>query len=236
MAPTTSEALRDLLAPVVEGLGYELDGLSVTPAGRRRVVRVTVDGDTPVDLDTVADISRALGSALDGADAFGSSAYVLEVGSPGVERPLTEARHWRRAVGRLVEVTPPPGAGGAGTGGTFTGRLLAVVETGVVLDVEGTPREVGWTAVGRARVQVEFRRTDGPDPDADGPPDPGDEEDDGDDLDDGDDGDDLDEGNGLDEGGSDTDHEDETGHGKATGHGNATDDGHGGGEATWTST
>lgn len=220
MAPTTNEALRDLLAPVVEGLGYELDALSVTPAGRRRVVRVTVDGDTPVDLDTVADISRALGSALDGANALGSTAYVLEVGSPGVERPLTEVRHWRRAIGRLVEVSPQPGAGGA-----FTGRLLTVADSGAVLDVGGTPRTVGWAAVDRARVQVEFRRPGGPDPD--GAADPGDALDD-DDIED----DDTEHDIGNDD---DTEHD--------VGNDDDTDDveadhehDHRGGEATWTST
>lgn len=226
MPPITNEALRELLGPVVEGLGYELDGLSVTPAGRRRVVRVTVDGDTPVDLDTVADISRALGSALDDANALGSTAYVLEVGSPGVERPLTEARHWRRAVGRLVEVSPPAGAGAA-----FTGRLVAVAETSVTLDVEGVTREVGWSAIDRARVHVEFRRPDGP-PGADGAAGAEDDDGVGDDQDDEladdefqDDDEDQDHGVG--------DEPDRAGR-EIPGH--ATGTGHGGGGATWTST
>jgi ribosome maturation factor RimP len=176
--PRTNEALRELLAPVIEQVGYELDGLSVTPAGRRRLVRVTVDGDTPVDLDTVADISRAISDALDAADVFGPAPYVLEVGSPGVERPLTEPRHWRRAVGRLVEVTPVPGSGGP-----VTGRLLEVTDGGVVLDIDGSARELAWAGVDRARVQVEFRRPDDPDDDSGDGDDPGDDEapDDGDD-------------------------------------------------------
>ena len=88
--------------------GYDLEDLSVTAAGRRSLIRVTVDGDDGIDLDGVADgVARGLrraGRRRAGRGAAFAGPYVLEVSSPGVDRPLTEPRHWRRALGRLVTV------------------------------------------------------------------------------------------------------------------------------------
>lgn len=156
--PATTESLRALLAPVIATSGWELDDLSLTSAGRRALLRITVDGDVAIDLDAVAEISRVISAALDDADAFGARAYVLEVSSPGVERPLTEARHWRRATGRLVEVVPKSGT--AGGEQPLTGRVIAADDTAVTLDVDGTLRRLEYVHVVRARVQVEFRRPD----------------------------------------------------------------------------
>jgi ribosome maturation factor RimP len=123
-----------------------------------------------VTLDDVAGVSRAVSAALDDLDGeFGSAPYVLEVTSPGVDRPLTAPRHWRRNVGRLVTVT----AGPDGRREELTARVLRVQDDGVVLAVEkgGTKkgqvrkaageRTVGWAELGEARVQVEFTRPAG---------------------------------------------------------------------------
>ncbi len=155
-----------LVAPVVEAAGYDLEELVVTPAGRRSVVRVVVDRDAGVTLDDVAEISRAVSAALDELDGeFGSAPYVLEVTSPGVDRPLTEPRHWRRNTGRLVTV----GVGPSGSAEQLTARVLEVDGDGVTLAVEATGkpgakkrpptrRQVPWQELGAGRVQVEFGR------------------------------------------------------------------------------
>lgn len=155
-ANTTAQArehLLEVLAPVVSATGHDLEDVTITSAGRRSLVRVVVDADGGVDLDAIADVSRAVSEALD-ADAPGGSAfagpYVLEVSSPGVDRPLSEPRHWRRAVGRLVRVS----AGDQ----TVTGRVLAADDSGVRLDVDGTVRSIGWAELGTGKVQVEFNR------------------------------------------------------------------------------
>src|SRR3954468_24237916 len=89
--------LTEWVGPVVAGAGYDLEELVVTPAGRRSVVRVVVDRDEGVTLDDIADVSRAVSAALDDNDGdLGPTPYVLEVTSPGVDRPLTDPRHWRR--------------------------------------------------------------------------------------------------------------------------------------------
>jgi ribosome maturation factor RimP len=142
--------LLDALAPVVQDAGYDLEDVSVTAAGRRSLVRVTVDRDGGIDLDAVADVSRIVSATLDAEDDAFAGPYVLEVSSPGVDRPLTEPRHWRRATGRLVSV--PVGEH------TITGRIREVDGDGVRLDVDGAVRDIGWADLGKGSVQVEFSR------------------------------------------------------------------------------
>ena len=142
-----------MLTPVVAATGHDLEDVTVTSAGRRSLVRVIVDADGGVDLDAVADVSRAVSEALDD-DADGGAAfagpYVLEVSSPGVDRPLIEQRHWRRATGRLVAVPVADKS--------VTGRVVETDANGVTLDVDGARREIAWGDLGRGRVQVEFNR------------------------------------------------------------------------------
>jgi ribosome maturation factor RimP len=160
-----------LLTPVVQQTGLELEAVAVTLArdsgkqgeapstGRRSQVRVLVDKDGGVSLDDVALVSQAISAALDStaeADAvLGPAAYVLEVSSPGVDRPLSEPRHWRRAHGRLVRAT-------LAAGGEVTGRIVDVDQDGVRLLVPGPRgRPAGeqsyrFGELGPGRVQVEF--------------------------------------------------------------------------------
>jgi ribosome maturation factor RimP len=147
------QQLIELIGPVITAAGYDLDDLSVTAAGRRSLIRVSVDGDHGVDLDAVATISRTISDVLDDDSGTGASfagPYVLEVSSPGVDRPLTQARHWRRAVGRLVTVGVEDEQ--------LTGRIISADESTVVLDIAGTHRSLPRAALGPGRVQVEFSR------------------------------------------------------------------------------
>ncbi|MBN9618357.1 MAG: ribosome maturation factor RimP [Actinobacteria bacterium] len=157
-AAQAREHLLELLAPVVSGAGYDLEDVTVTSAGRRSLVRVTVDADGGIDLDAVAVVSRLVSDSLD-ADAENPTSpralagtYVLEVSSPGVDRPLTEPRHWRRATGRLVTAEHD--------GKTLTGRILGADDDGVTLDVDGTRQVLAWSGLGRGKVQIEFNRAD----------------------------------------------------------------------------
>jgi ribosome maturation factor RimP len=147
----TRVALMRLLEPVVAEAGFDLEDILVTPAGKRRQVRVTVDGDGGVSLDDVAVVSQKISAALDDSDAMGSGPYVLEVTSPGVDRPLTQPRHWRRARGRLVRAT-------LSTGEEIAGRVTAADDSAVVLDTDGQERRLAHDELSRGRVQVEFNR------------------------------------------------------------------------------
>jgi ribosome maturation factor RimP len=149
MAAMTSSRVRPVLEPVVAAAGYDLEDVVVTAAGRRSVVRVVVDRDGGVDLDAVAEVARAVSDALDAADELGSSPYVLEVTSPGVDRPLTLPRHWRRNVGRLVRVAE------------LSGRITDADDHGVTLDVAGDAQVLGYDDLGDGHIQVEFSRPGG---------------------------------------------------------------------------
>lgn len=144
------QQLLDLLGPVVTSVGYDLEDVTVTAAGRRSLIRVIVDSDQGIDLDAVAEVSRAVSDSLDAADSTAfAGPYVLEVSSPGVDRPLTEARHWRRAVGRLVTV--PVGDK------TITGRVVSA-DSDVTLEVNGVPETHPLSELGKGKIQVEFNR------------------------------------------------------------------------------
>lgn len=152
MRASDRDSLVRLLSPVVEAQGLDLEDVVVTPAGRRRLLRVVVDRDGGVGLDTVAEVSTAVSATLDGSDVMGGSPYVLEVTSPGVDRPLTERRHWRRALTRLVTV-------GTAEATSLRGRLVAVDDDGIGVEDEGALTRLGWDRVRTGRVQVEFART-----------------------------------------------------------------------------
>ncbi len=145
------DALRDLLAAPLADSGVDLEDVEIAKAGRRHVVRVIVDTDGGVDLDTVADVSRTVSDLLDtpAAATLVPGPFTLEVTSPGVDRPLTSPRHWRRAKARLVAVTLSDGS-------TVTGRITGSDDTAATLDVDGAARTVPYADITRAVVQVEF--------------------------------------------------------------------------------
>jgi ribosome maturation factor RimP len=152
-APDPRQLTR-LLEPVAHAMNMDLEGIRVSTAGRRRVLRVVVDADGGVSLDDIALASREMSSKLDGATEMGDSPYTLEVTSPGVDRPLTLPRHWRRNVGRLVATTVPAGDG------DILGRIASASESGVILEWDGVTREYRYADLGPGRVQVEFSRLD----------------------------------------------------------------------------
>ena len=148
------DSLVALLSPVADEHGLDLEDVVVTPAGKRRMLRVVVDKDGGLGLDMVAEVSTAVSRVLDDSDVMGGAPYVLEVTSPGVDRPLTERRHWRRNVTRLVTVSTVEGT-------SFDGRLAEVDEEGIGVDVDGSVTRLGWDRVATGRVQVEFNRKEG---------------------------------------------------------------------------
>ena len=148
-SPEIEGRIADVIGPVIAAAGMDLESVRVSAAGRRRLLRVVVDSDRGVSLDDAAAISRKLSAALDAAPVMGDFPYTPEVSSPGVARPLTDPRHWRRAVGRLVQVT-------AADAGLISGRVLAADADGVTLDVAGDHRRFGYAALGAGAIQVEF--------------------------------------------------------------------------------
>lgn len=168
--------LRDLQGTVevpgpIGELGLMIEDVAVTPAGKRRLVRIWLDRDLaglgpddetsvidPLSLDEVADATRVIGAGLDASDALGEAPYVLEVGSAGVDRPLTEPRHFRRNVSRLVEIRRIEDS----ADDALTGRLVAAGPTDATVLVAATKNKpetrlrIPYADIARAQVQVEF--------------------------------------------------------------------------------
>jgi ribosome maturation factor RimP len=163
--PVDAERVAALLEPVIAAVDMDLEGVRVTAAGRRRVLRIVVDADGGVSLDHIAVVSREVAAALDDSAVMGEVPYTLEVSSPGVDRPLTERRHWRRAIGRLVvaPLTAGPGDGGPAQA-TVEGRIMGASADGITLDVAGESRLFGYGDLGPGKIKIEFAPIDaGPD-------------------------------------------------------------------------
>jgi ribosome maturation factor RimP len=139
--------------------GFEIEDVVVQANARPPRITVVADGDVPLDMDTVAALSRSASGLLDaGADVDGH--YILEVSSPGVDRPLTTEKHFRRARGRKADVTLSDGS-------VVTGRLGDVIEGRVRVVIcgdrgakptEPTVRQIPLGDIASAVVQVEFGR------------------------------------------------------------------------------
>ena len=145
------EQIERELADPLRALDLDVEAVEITPAGKRRILRIAVDGDQGVTLDDVADATRKVSEVLDASDVMGEQPYTLEVTSRGVDRPLTLPRHWRRNADRLVKVTLSDGE-------SLTGRIGTSTDDAVVVDVDGTAREISYDQVSKALVQIEFNR------------------------------------------------------------------------------
>ncbi|MBM4117364.1 ribosome maturation factor RimP [bacterium] len=145
-----SEDLEGLLAAESSREGFELYSWHLRPAGRRRVLQVVLYAPSGVGLDDCARVSRRLGAALEAADAVTGS-YVLEVSSPGLDRPLLTPRHYELALGERIRVTRAEAGLAAGENPVLEGVLSAVDAEGIGL-AGASPRRLDWTAIGKARV------------------------------------------------------------------------------------
>ena len=147
----TCDRIAAELSDPLATLGLDLEAVELTPAGKRRVLRVAVDKDGGVTMDDVAAATRAIGDVLDESDALGEQAYTLEVTSRGVDRPLTLPRHWRRNADRLVKIDLADGT-------VVDGRIGVSDQESVTLEVDGVDRTVAYADITRAKVQIEFNR------------------------------------------------------------------------------
>lgn len=144
--------LTELLTPAVTRAGFVLEEVTVTPVGKRRLVTVVVDcEDRNPSLDEVTVVSKEVSSILDNYTQMGEMPFTLEVTTPGIDRPLTLVRHWKKNMGRLVKITPK-------TGEKYIGRIASVKENSVVIEIKGKESEVSFEELSRAQIEVEFNR------------------------------------------------------------------------------
>ncbi|WP_229054252.1 ribosome maturation factor RimP [Aeromicrobium sp. Leaf350] len=151
------DRITDVVRDVVGAHGLDLDDVTLG-GGQRRMLRIVVDAEGGVDLDALGPLTREISLALDedpaAQKAVGSGAYTLEITSRGTDRPLTLPRHWQRNRGRLVAITPIDGD-------RFTGRIREADDDAATVTVAQVDRQVHYSEIRTAVVQVELNRKDG---------------------------------------------------------------------------
>jgi ribosome maturation factor RimP len=144
--------LTELLTPAVTRAGFVLEEVTVTPVGKRRLVAVVVDcEDRNPSLDEVTVVSKEVSAILDNYTQMGEMPFTLEVTTPGIDRPLTLGRHWKKNIGRLVKITPK-------TGEKYIGRITLVKDNAVTIEMKGKESEISFAEISRAQIEVEFNR------------------------------------------------------------------------------
>ena len=151
------DQISELVTPAVSDLGFYLEDVHVATPGSHRIVTCIVDGDASLNLDQVTSVSRVISELLDEAPFMGETPFTLEVTSPGVDRPLTQPRHFAKNVSRLLKIIKLDGS-------EVTGRILSNTDRDVTLTVavkKETIEEVVTLAdIKRAVVEIEFNRKD----------------------------------------------------------------------------
>jgi ribosome maturation factor RimP len=152
-----TQAITDLISPAVTEAGFYLEEIQIASPGSHRIVTCVVDGPTSLNLDQVTVVSRIISELLDAADALGETPFTLEVTSPGVDRPLTEVRHWTKNLTRLIKTT-------LNDGSIITGRLTEFddINATLVENIKGRIKnhKVAFADIKRAVVEIEFNRKD----------------------------------------------------------------------------
>ena len=151
------DQISELVTPAVSDLGFYLEDVHVATPGNHRIVTCIVDGDVSLNLDQVTSVSRVISELLDEADFMGETPFTLEVTSPGVDRPLTQPRHFKKNADRLLKVIKLDGI-------EVTGRILSNSDHDVTLTVtvkkETVEQTIPLVDIKRAVVEIEFNRKD----------------------------------------------------------------------------
>ena len=140
------EDISAAITPALEALGFYLEDVTITSAGRRSMLTVIVDGDTHLSLDQVTSATKAIGEIVESIQSLGETPFTLEVTSPGLDRPLTKVRHWQKNINRLVKVVLQDGS-------EIKGRINEVNEASSVVG----EKKVNYSDIKRATLEVEFK-------------------------------------------------------------------------------
>lgn len=152
---TVQSSITQLITPAVTSAGFFLEEVQIANPGNHRIVTCIIDGTSPLNLDQVTEISRVISVLLDEATFMDDSEFTLEVSSPGLDRPLTQERHWKKNLTRLIKVT-------SNDGSQLIGRLKEYddVKATLVENIKGREKThvVAFADMKRAVVEVEFNR------------------------------------------------------------------------------
>ena len=141
------EEISAVITPALSDLGFYLEDITITSAGRRSMLTVIVDGDTHLSLDQVTVATKAISEIVENIQSLGQAPFTLEVTSPGLDRPLTKPRHWRKNIDRLVKIVLLDGK-------EVKGRVKDATEILATVDEQ----VVKFSDIKRATLEIEFKQ------------------------------------------------------------------------------
>ena len=141
-----NEEISAAIRPIIEASGNYLEELTITSAGKVKILTVIVDSDTHLNLDQITSVTKEISEVIEALESLGESAFTLEVTSPGIDRPLTKPRHWRKNFDRLVKIT-------MSSGQEIEGRIGEATETTVLV----SDQKVSFEDIKRAILEIEFK-------------------------------------------------------------------------------
>ena len=141
-----NEDISAAIRPIIEASGNYLEELTITSAGKVKILTVIVDSDSHLNLDQITAATKEISEVIETLEELGDSAFTLEVTSPGIDRPLTKPRHWRKNFGRLVKITMTSGQ-------DIQGRIGEATETTVLVG----DQKVSFEDIKRAVLKIEFK-------------------------------------------------------------------------------
>ena len=144
---SNKEQVLAVITPAIESLGFYIEDITITSAGKRSMLTVIVDGDTHLSLDQVTVATKAISEIVENLPTLGNNPFTLEVTSPGLDRPLTKPRHWRKNQDRLIKVI-------LNDGKEINGRIKDSTESSVTVDEQ----VINFADIKRATLEVEFKK------------------------------------------------------------------------------
>jgi ribosome maturation factor RimP len=144
---SNKELVAAAITPAIESLGFYLEDINITSAGKRSMLTVIVDGDTHLSLDQVTVTTKAISEIVENLPTLGNNPFTLEVTSPGLDRPLTKPRHWRKNQDRLIKII-------LNDGKEIKGRIKDSTESSVKVD----EHVVNFADIKRATLEIEFKK------------------------------------------------------------------------------
>jgi ribosome maturation factor RimP len=144
---SNKEQVLAVITPAIESLGFYIEDITITSAGKRSMLTVIIDGDTHLSLDQVTVATKAISEIVENLPTLGNNPFTLEVTSPGLDRPLTKPRHWRKNQDRLIKIVLTDGK-------EVKGRIKESDETSVTVD----DQTINFADIKRATLEVEFKK------------------------------------------------------------------------------
>lgn len=144
---SNKEQVLAVITPAIESLGFYIEDINITSAGKRSMLTVIVDGDTHLSLDQVTVATKAISEIVENLPTLGNNPFTLEVTSPGLDRPLTKPRHWRKNQDRLIKIVLTDGK-------EVNGRIKDSTESSVTVDEQ----VINFADIKRATLEVEFKK------------------------------------------------------------------------------